>query len=57
MIQWIRTHKFEAHLISFALMILASIGLYYAINTDMAVLIWILVSLFALANLLAMVIK
>lgn len=57
MIQWIRTHKFEAHLISFALMILASIGLYYAINTDMAVLVWILVSLFALANLLAMVIK
>ena len=57
MIYWLRTHKFEAHLISFTLMILASIGLYVAANPGMTVLIWILTGVFVLANLLAMVIK
>ena len=57
MIQWTRTHKFEAHLICFAMMILASIALYVVINTGMAVLVWILLGLFALANVLAMLVK
>ena len=57
MIYWLHKHKFEAHLTSFTLMMLASIGLYFATNSGMAVLIWILLSVFVLANFLAMVIK
>jgi len=57
MTHWLGTHKFEAHLASFTLMILASVGLYIAVNTSMTILVWILLSVFVLANLLAMVVK
>ncbi len=57
MIYWLRKHKFEAHLTSFTLMVLASVGLYLAANAGMVVLIWVLLSVFVLANFLAMVTK
>ncbi len=57
MMNWLRTHKFETHLTAFALMIFTSIGLYITANTNLTGLTWILVSVFALANLLAMLIK
>jgi len=57
MINWLRNHKFEAHLTSFSLMILVSVGLYHTANTGMKSLTWILLGVFALTNILAMAIK
>jgi hypothetical protein len=57
MISWLRTHRFEAHLISFGLMILVSVGLYITVNTGLKGLTWVLLGVFALANVLAMAIK
>ena len=57
MMNWLRIYKFEAHLTAFTLMILTSIGLYITAVTDKTLLAWVLISVFALANILAMVIK
>jgi len=57
MIPWLRKHKFESHLTSFILMVAASIGLYFAANAGATPLIWVFLGVFALANLLAMVVK
>jgi hypothetical protein len=57
MISWLRTHRFEAHLISFGLMILVSVGLYITVNTGLKGLTWVLLGVFSLANVLAMAIK
>ena len=57
MIQWLRTHKFEAHLLTFSLMILASIGLYITGSSGITLLVWILIGVFVLANIMAMAVK
>ncbi len=57
MLSFLRTHKFEAHLVSFVLMVLASIGMYLAIDRGSSGLIWALLAGFVLANLLAMMVK
>jgi hypothetical protein len=38
-------------------MTLASVGLYFALNAGMLVMIWILIGVFVLANILAVVTK
>jgi hypothetical protein len=38
-------------------MILASVGLYLALNAGLMVMIWILIGVFVLANILAVVTK
>jgi hypothetical protein len=57
MLSLIRKHKFKAHLIAFTLMILSSIGMYFAIDSGSASLIWALLGGFVLANILAIFIK
>jgi hypothetical protein len=57
MLTWLRRHKFETHLFSFTLMILASIGLYATLNADLAGWIWVFLSGFIVANLAAMLVK
>jgi len=57
MLSFIRTHKFEAHLTVFALMVLMSIGMYLAIDHGAPSLIWVLLGGFVLANLLAIFVK
>ena len=57
MVKFLSEHKFKAHLVSFALMVLASIGLYLAINNGASGLIWILLAGYILANILAIVVK
>jgi hypothetical protein len=57
MINWLRTHKFEAHLTAFILMVLASIGMYVAANTGATGLIWVAVGVFIVANLGALFVR
>ncbi len=57
MVKWLHDYKFEAHLITFCIMILASIGLYFAVENGATGLVWPLLAVFVLANLTAMFIK
>jgi len=57
MLSFLRTHKFEAHLTAFALMVLTSIGMYLVIDQGSPSLIWALLGGFILANLLAIIVK
>jgi hypothetical protein len=57
MLSFLRTHKFEAHLTAFALMVLTSIGMYLVIDHGSPSLIWALLGGFILANLLAIIVK
>ena len=57
MISFLRTHKFEAHLLSFSLMVLTSIGMYLVITHYSASQIWVLLGGFVLANFLAIIVK
>lgn len=57
MINWIKNHKFETYLAAFLLMVIPSVGLYFAANAEIAALIWGLLGVFALGNLLAMVVQ
>jgi hypothetical protein len=56
MIPWFRDHKFKIHLGAFVMMMLASAGLYAAMDAA-AGLTWLLLAVFILANLAAMVVK
>jgi len=57
MLNWLRRHKFETHLFSFTLMILAAIGLYATIHANPAGWTWAYLAVFILANLVAMLVK
>ena len=57
MINWLHEHKFEAHLGTFTLMILASIGMYITSMAGVFGLIWPLLGVFVLANIIAMAVK
>lgn len=57
MIKWLRQHKFESHLLAFALMVLTSIGLYATVNADQAGWTWVFLAGFVLANIAAMLVK
>jgi len=57
MLTWLQKRKFEVHLTSFVLMVLASVGLYFAASAHVIGLIWGLLGLFALGNLLTMAVK
>ncbi len=54
MVPWLREHKFETHLSAFLLMALSSSGMYFSMSGNSHMLTWLLVGLFAAANLLAM---
>jgi hypothetical protein len=55
--KWLSEHKFQAHLTAFLLMILSSIGMILLMRGDRNGLIWLLVAVFAGANLLAVFVK
>ena len=55
--QWLKEHKFEAHLTAFLMMIIPSAGLYFAAQGEATGLIWALLGLFVLANLFAIILK
>ena len=57
MFPWLRQHKFKTHLTIFAMMLLASIGLYIAMVRGTTNLFWPLIAVFILANLVAMAVK
>ena len=57
MLHWLRNHKFQAHLTAFLLMLISSIGMLYSIRLDSTSFTWLLVAVFAAANILAVLIK
>ena len=54
---WLRKNKFTAHTIAFLLMTLTPLPLYFAARAGFTGLIWALIALFAIGNVLAIVIK
>ena len=57
MLNWLSNHKFQAHLTAFLLMLIASIGMLFSVRLDSASFTWMLVAVFAAANILAVLIK
>lgn len=56
-LNWLRTHKFEAHVIAFLLMIAPPIPMYLAARQGATAWIWPLLGLIVLGNLLVLVLK
>jgi hypothetical protein len=57
MLKKLSNHKFQAHLTAFALMVLASVGMVFTLRIEANALTWVMVVLFAAANVLAVFIK
>ena len=57
MISWLSKHKFQAHLSAFLLMVVSSIGMIALIQDEGSPLTWLMIAVFALANILAVFIK
>ncbi len=57
MLNWLRNHKFQAHLTAFLLMLISSIGMLLSVRLDGTSFTWLLVVIFAAANILAVLIK
>jgi hypothetical protein len=56
-LQWLQTHKFEAHVIAFGLMVLPPIPLYFAARQGATTWIWLLLIPVILGNLLVLAVK
>jgi len=54
---WLSKHKFQAHLSAFLLMVISSIGMIFLMRDEGSPLTWLMILIFALANLLAVFIK
>jgi hypothetical protein len=57
MLNWLSKHKFQAHLTAFLLMVFSSIGMILSTRDNGSFLLWLLVAIFAAANVLAIFIK
>ena len=57
MINWLSKHKFQAHLSAFLLMVISSIGMIALMQNEGGLLTWLMIAVFAFANLLAVLIK
>ena len=57
MLNWFSKHKFQAHLTAFLLMLISSIGMLFSMYLDSAGFTWLLVAVFAAANILAVLVK
>jgi hypothetical protein len=57
MMEWLSKHKFQAHLTAFLIMVISSIGMILSIRQDSSYFTWLLVALFAAANIFAVFIK
>lgn len=53
--QWLRKHTFETHLIAFLVMTLPAIALYFAAQSNLPGVIWILIGIVIAGNLLVLV--
>lgn len=54
---WLDRHKFGAHLVAFFVMVLVPLALYLAARNGAGGAIWALLGLFALANLLVVLVR
>lgn len=50
---WLNDHKFETHLAIFITIVVSSIGLFFAAQSNIIPIIWLLLGAILLANLLA----
>ena len=57
MLEWLSKHKFQAHLTAFLLMVFASIGMIFSAQQDNSGFTWLMLVVFAAANILAIFIK
>ena len=57
MFTWLHKYKFQAHLVGFLLMALSSAGMILQMQSENVVFIWLMIVIFAAANLLAIFIK
>ena len=57
MISWLSKHKFQAHLSAFLLMVISSIGMIALTWDEGSALSWLMIAVFAFANILAVFIK
>lgn len=57
MLNWLSKHKFQTHLTAFLLMMISSIGMLVSMNMESANFTWLLVAIFAAANILAVLVK
>ena len=55
--EWLRAHKFEAHLVVFLGMVVPAALLYPAAQSGQGVWLWALLGVFALANVGAIFVK
>jgi hypothetical protein len=54
---WLKSHKFEAHTLSFLLMVLPPAGMFYAAQNGADGLIWALLALVVSGNLLTVALR
>ena len=57
MISWLSKHKFQAHLSAFLLMVASSIGMIALTQGEGSPFTWLMIAVFAFANILAVFIK
>jgi len=57
LLNWLRTHKFNAHLIVFALLFIPPIPLYFAAQYGAVGWIWALLSVGVLGNILILLVR
>ena len=57
LMNWLATHKFQVYLVSFLLMMLPPVGLYFAAQGQSVGWIWALLALVIAGNLLAVAIR
>ena len=57
MINWLSKHKFQAHLSAFLLMVVSSIGMIALMQDEGSLFTWLMIAIFAFANILAVFIK
>jgi hypothetical protein len=56
MMNWFKKHAYELHLLTFAFMVLTSIGMYFTAVSGALGLTVILIGVFALANFLVLIV-
>ena len=56
-LQWLKTHGYEAHLLAFTLITLPSVLLYFSARQGMDGLTWALLAAVVLGNLIALYVK
>ena len=57
MLNRLSKHKFQAHLSAFLLMLISSIGMIFLMQEGSTPFIWLMIAIFAMANILAIFIK